>query len=115
MSTSGRDNVRRSQVFDKFFVYAIELAPEAAKHARDRALVQRGAKVYYVGQTAHSDQQRLLDHLRGGQTSNTAVRDHARQIVGHEGPFTSRSEAERQERAWARRIRTLGHVVLGGH
>jgi hypothetical protein len=42
------------------------------------------------------------------------VRDHARQLVGHVGPFSTRDEAERQERAWAKRIRRLGHVAFGG-
>lgn len=98
-----------------YYVYAIELNPAAAKRAQDRALVAKGAHCYYVGQTAHSDAQRLRDHLAGGYASATVVREHARQLVGHVGPFATRDEAERQERAWAKRIRRLGHVAFGGH
>lgn len=98
-----------------YYVYAIELDPAAARRAQDRALVAKGARCYYVGQTAHSDTRRLQDHLAGGWASATVVREHARQLVGHVGPFATRDEAEQQERAWAKKIRRLGHVAFGGH
>jgi len=99
----------------RYYVYAVELSPAAAQRHADRALVRRGARVYYVGHTAHTTANRLANHLWGGHTSNGAVHRHARGVVGHVGPFRSRDEAERQERRWARRIRRLGHVVIGGH
>lgn len=95
-----------------YYVYAILLDPLAAHRQRDVALVRAGARVYYVGQTAHTDKERLMDHLRGGRTSNTAVRDHAVRLVGHKGPYGSRDAAEDGERREARRLRGLGHVVI---
>jgi len=98
----------------RYFVYAVQLAPEAARRADHRRLVDDGADVYYVGQTGKSDAARLLDHLCGGNSSSSAVRRWARRLAGHEGPFATREEAEAQERRWAAKIRAWGHVVLGG-
>jgi len=99
----------------RYYVYAVQLDPAAARHAADQALVRQGADVYYVGQTGLDDTRRLQAHFRGGGKSNGSVRRWARRVAGHVGPFTTRTEAERRERAWARRIRKLGHVVIGGH
>lgn len=98
-----------------FYVYAVELAPAAARRAEDVEAVRKGAQIFYVGQTAHAVAQRLADHLAGGWASNHAVLRHALRVVGHRGPFRTRDAAEREERAEARRIRGLGHVVVGGH
>jgi len=102
-------------VTHRYHVYAVELSPQAAKRARDRRLVKLGAKVYYVGQTGVSDAQRLARHMAGGGFSNGHVRRYAHRLVGHVGPFSTRDQAERQERLWTRRIEKLGHVVIGGH
>lgn len=99
----------------RYFVYAVELSPAAARREQDRAQVRRGACIYYVGQTAHSTPERLAHHLSGDYSANGQVHRFARRVVGHVGPFRTRNEAERQERRWARRIRQLGHVVVGGH
>ena len=99
----------------RFFVYAVELHPSAAKSRRDVEADRAGAHVYYVGQTGVSVPGRLATHLQGGHGSHHAVLRYARTLVGHEGPYRTRERAERAEREEARRIRGLGHVVLGGH
>ena len=98
----------------RYYVYAVQLAPEAARTAAHRRAIAGGAHAYYVGQTGVSSGGRLLAHLRGGRGTSRVVRDHAVRLVGRDGPFRSRREAEEVERRWADLLRRVGHVVFGG-
>ncbi len=97
-----------------YYVYIVQLAPEGARTGAHRRAVAGGARIYYVGQTAVGDEARVLHHLRGGRGTTRAVQRYAIKLIGHDGPYESRPEAEKAERHWAETLRQAGHVVLGG-
>ncbi len=76
------------------------------------------AGTLYVGQTAHTPEQRLQNHLTGHRASRI-VRQHGGHLrpdlYEHLGPYDDREHAEKVERILAEVLSSWGFVVYGGH
>lgn len=72
----------------------------------------------YVGQTAHTPEQRLAQHKAGGKlAARKAHRYGVRlryDLMKGIGPFSSRSQAEEAEKAVAAALERRGHRVFWG-
>ena len=94
-----------------YSVYIIELSRACTKNACALAPL-------YVGQTAHTPEQRFAQHKAGGRlAAGKAHRYGVRlryDLMKGIGPFTSRSEAERAEKAVAEALERRGHRVFWG-
>lgn len=93
-----------------YSVYVIELARTCTKKPCALAPV-------YVGQTAHTPEQRFAQHKAGGKLAagkpyRYGVR--LRYDLMKIGPFATRAEAEQGEKAVAQALETRGHRVFWG-
>lgn len=95
----------------RYYVYVIES-------------IQGGERVLYVGQSAHKPALRLLQHKRGaayckGCTKRSYAKGQQMRLVPefYKGIPTirSRQQAEKVERILARKLRSFGFTVEGGH
>jgi len=92
-------------------VYIIELSRECTK--RPCALAP-----LYVGQTAHTPEQRFEQHKAGGMLA--AGKAHKFGVrLRHDlmkgiGPFSTRKEAEAAEKTVANALKKRGHLVFWG-
>lgn len=98
----------------RYYVYAISLSPRSVKRHPQLDEVLAGAPVVYVGQSAHDPKMRFREHLRGGMFTSSVVTKYGQQLVGYEGPFKTRKEAEREERRLAHSLRYRGFVIYSG-
>lgn len=94
-----------------YSVYIIELSRACTKKACALAPL-------YVGQTAHTPEQRFAQHKAGGRlAAGKAHRYGVRlryDLMKGIGPFTSRSGAERAEKEVAEALERRGHRVFWG-
>ena len=94
-----------------YSVYVIELSRACVRTPCALAPV-------YVGQTAHTPEERFAQHKAGGRLS--AAKPHRFGVrLRHDlmkgiGPFASRAEAERAEQAVAEALERRGHRVFWG-
>ena len=94
-----------------YSVYVIELSRACVRTPCALAPV-------YVGQTAHTPEERFAQHKAGGRLS--AAKPHRFGVrLRHDlmkgiGPFASRAEAERAEKAVAEALERRGHRVFWG-
>ena len=103
---------------DVFQVYVVELTDEACKRT-DCASKKTGKPHVYVGETKKTPEERLADHLAGGFTSASVVREYgvgllpdlyrAMRLCG------SRKASQAAEARLAARLQKRGHCVFGGH
>lgn len=86
--------------------------------------IRNGKHVLYVGQSAHPPSVRLKQHLHGaryckGCTKRSYVKGTSMKLMPqfYKGipPIRSRKRAEQVERILARKLRSLGFTVEGGH
>jgi hypothetical protein len=100
-----------------YSVYVIELRPDvmdrkafAGKNAERRA----DKPCVYVGQTAHTPEERFAQHLAGVKSSRI-VREHGvrlrPRLCANVGPFETRAESERAEMKLAEKLRRRGFAV----
>ena len=94
-----------------YSIYIIELA-------RDCTRTPCALAPLYVGQTAHTPEQRFAQHKAGGRlAAGKAHRYGVRlryDLMKGIGPFRTRSEAERAEKAVAEALERRGHRVFWG-
>ena len=94
-----------------YTVYVIELARTCTRKPCALAPV-------YVGQTAHSPEQRFEQHKAGGKLAAGKPHRYGRRLrydlMKGIGPFGSRAEAERAEKAVAEALERRGHRVFWG-
>ena len=95
----------------QFSIYVIELSRDCVAQPCALAPV-------YVGQTAHTPEQRFAQHKAGGMlAAPKAHRFGVRlrlDLMKGIGPFATRNEAERAERALAEALERRGHRVFWG-
>jgi len=94
-----------------YCVYIIELSRDCTKTPCALAPL-------YVGQTAHTPEERFAQHKAGGMlAAGKAHRYGVRlryDLMKGLGPFTTRSDAEQAERAVAAALKRRGHRVFWG-
>lgn len=94
-----------------YTVYVIELSRACTKKPCALAPL-------YVGQTAHSPEQRFDQHKAGGKLAAAKPYRYGRRLrydlMKGIGPFASRAEAERAEKAVAEALEKRGHRVFWG-
>lgn len=94
-----------------YHVYIIQLSRDCLRRPRALAPV-------YVGQTAHTPEHRFLQHKAGGKLS--AGKPHRfgvrlrYDLMKGIGPFPTRKDAEKAERAVAKALQKRGHRVFWG-
>jgi hypothetical protein len=101
----------RATTAGQFHVYVVELRQEAARRSTQLPPV-------YVGQTAHSPEQRFADHLRGYKASRKVHRYGARlrpDLSAGWRPYSTRDEAVAAEARLAKELSAVGYEVFGGH
>ena len=95
----------------RYYVYVIES-------------IRNGKRILYVGQSAHTPAQRLLQHKRGaiycdGCTGRSYAKGARMRLVPEFykkiPPIRTRARAEKIERMIARKLRSYGFNVEGGH
>ena len=94
----------------RYTVYVIELSRTCTRKPCALAPL-------YVGQTAHTAEQRFAQHIAGGKLA--AGKPHRygvrlRYDLMKQVPLASRKEAERAEKALAEALERRGHVVFWG-
>jgi len=94
-----------------YSVYVIELARSCVREPCALAPV-------YVGQTAHTPEERFEQHKAGGMLAASTAHKYGvrlrRDLMKGIGPFASRAEAEHAERAVAEALERRGHRVFWG-
>lgn len=94
-----------------YSVYIIELSRACTKKPCALAPL-------YVGQTAHTPEQRFEQHKAGGKLAAWKPYQYGRRLrydlMKGIGPFASRTEAERAEKAVAEALEKRGHRVFWG-
>lgn len=93
-----------------YTVYVIELSRACTSKPCALAPV-------YVGQTAHSPEQRFEQHKAGGKLAAAKPYRYGKRLrydLMKIGPFTSRKEAEQAEKAVAAALEKRGHRVFWG-
>ena len=94
-----------------YTVYVIELSRACTKKPCALAPL-------YVGQTAHSPERRFEQHKAGGKLAAGKPHRYGRRLrydlMKGIGPFASRTEAERAEKAVAEALEKRGHYVFWG-
>jgi hypothetical protein len=94
-----------------YSIYVIELSRECVTEACALAPV-------YVGQTAHTPEERFAQHKAGGRLSAAKPRRFGTRLrydlMKGIGPFATRDEAEAAERAVAEALERRGHRVFWG-
>ena len=94
-----------------YFIYIIELSRACTKHPCALAPL-------YVGQTAHTPEQRFAQHKAGGKLA--AGKPHKfglrlrLDLMTGIGPFSTRKQAEAAEKAVADALEKRGHIVFWG-
>jgi hypothetical protein len=94
-----------------YSVYIIELSRACTKKSCALAPL-------YVGQTAHTPEERFDQHRAGGKLA--ASKPHKfgvrlrLDLMHGIGPYATRKEAERAEQAVAEALKRRGHVVFWG-
>ena len=106
-----RSPARRKQSSRVYHVYVIELARACVREPCALAPV-------YVGQTAHTPEERFAQHKEGGRLAAGAphrfgVRLRPDLMEGV-GPFRTRAEAEAAEQALAEALQRQGRRVFWG-
>ncbi len=95
----------------QYHIYVIELS-------RDCTSVPCAYAPLYVGQTAHTPEERFDQHKAGGRLA--AGKPHRYgvklryDLMAGIGPFTTRTDAEAAEQALAQALEARGHVVFWG-
>jgi predicted GIY-YIG superfamily endonuclease len=94
-----------------YSVYVIELSRACTRKPCALAPV-------YVGQTAHTPEQRFEQHKAGGKLAATKAHRYGRRLrydlMKGIGPFASRQAAEQAEKAVAEALEKRGHRVFWG-
>ena len=94
-----------------YSVYVIELSRACTRTPCALAPV-------YVGQTAHSPEQRFEQHKAGGKLAAGKAHRYGRRLrydlMKGVGPFASRKAAEQAEKAVAEALEKRGHRVFWG-
>lgn len=103
-----------------YSLYVIELRPEVLAEPRfaKRNPDRRADKpCVYVGQTSYTPEERFAQHAAGHKSNKFAhqygVRLRSR-LTANRGPFETRVEAEKAEKALAERLRARGYAVWSG-
>lgn len=99
--------------------YVIELDPAVCDSPGSTcAGSQEDHEAVYVGQTAHTPEERFQQH-KAGEHSAWSVREFGRRLrpdlAGRGEELPTREAAIRRERSIARRLRSKGYCVYGGH
>jgi predicted GIY-YIG superfamily endonuclease len=103
--------VRAARRKPSYTVYIIELS---------RACTRRPCALapLYVGQTAHTPEQRFEQHKAGGKLAAGKPYRYGRRLrydlMKGIGPFASRAAAEQAEKAVAEALEKRGHLVYWG-
>ena len=103
-----------------YSLYVIELRPEVLDEPRfaKRNPDRRADKpCVYVGQTACTPEQRFAQHKAGLKSNKYAHEYGVRlrpRLTANRGPFATRTEAEKAEKALAERLRVRGYAVWCG-
>jgi predicted GIY-YIG superfamily endonuclease len=103
--------VRSARRKPSYTVYIIELS---------RACTRRPCALapLYVGQTAHTPEQRFEQHKAGGKLAAGTPYRYGRRLrydlMKGIGPFASRAAAEQAEKAVAEALEKRGHLVYWG-
>jgi len=111
MSAIRRASTRSNRSPRTYSVYVIELSRQCVNEPCALAPV-------YVGQTAHTPEQRFEQHKAGGKLA--AGKPHRfgvrlrYDLMKGVGPFSSRKEAEAAEQAVAEALTKRGHRVFWG-
>jgi hypothetical protein len=101
----------RKQLARTYSIYVIELSRTCTRKPCALAPL-------YVGQTAHTPEERFAQHKAGGRLA--AGKPHRfgirlrYDLMKGIGPFASRAEAERAEKAVAEALERRGHRVFWG-
>ena len=94
-----------------YSIYIIELSRACTKEACSLAPL-------YVGQTAHTPEQRFAQHKAGGKLAATKAREFGVKLrldlMKGIGPFSTRKEAEAAEKKVAEALERRGHRVFWG-
>ena len=94
-----------------YFIYIVELSRDCTKQACALAPL-------YVGQTAHTPEQRLAQHKAGGKLAANKVHKFGIKLrvdlMKGIGPYATRKEAEAAEKAVAEALQKRGHLVFWG-
>jgi hypothetical protein len=94
-----------------YSIYIIELSRACTKHPCALAPL-------YVGQTAHTPEQRFAQHKAGGKLA--AGKPHKfglrlrLDLMNGIGPFSTRKQAESAEKGVAEALERRGHLVFWG-
>jgi hypothetical protein len=103
--------VSRASVRRRYSIYIIELSRECVTEPCALAPV-------YVGQTAHTPEERFAQHKAGGKLAARKAQQFGvrlRYDLMHGiGPFPSRKQAEAAEKAVAAALEKRGHRVFWG-
>jgi hypothetical protein len=94
-----------------YSVYIIELSRACTKHPCALAPL-------YVGQTAHTPEERLSQHKAGGKLAASKAHQFGIRLrldlMKGIGPFSTRKQAEAAEKAVAEALERRGHLVFWG-
>lgn len=94
-----------------YSIYIIELARTCLRQPSAYAPL-------YVGQTAHAPEHRFSQHMAGGKLAAGKAHKFGLRLrydlMKGIGPFSSRTEAERAEKAVAEALKSRGHRVFWG-
>ena len=94
-----------------YSIYIIELSRACTKHPCVFAPL-------YVGQTAHSPEERFAQHKAGGKLAASKAYKFGVKLrldlMNGIGPFSTRKEAEAAEKAVAEALERRGHRVFWG-
>jgi hypothetical protein len=99
-----------------FHLYVVELDPTLC--IKRGCLSRNGRPPIYVGQSANPPETRFRQH-KDGYKASRFVRDFGVRLLPrlckNHGPFASRVDAIEAEAKLARRLKSLGYCVFGGH
>lgn len=96
-------------------MYVVELRDEARLKAPVKE--RRDGPCVYVGETALAPEERFTRHKEGGRVASRIVRDHGMQLrpdLVDRGPFLTRANAAKAEKALGDKLRRRGFTVFGG-
>lgn len=99
-----------------YHLYVVEL--DRALCVKRGCLARNGKPPVYVGQSAHTPEDRFKQH-KAGYKSSRFVREFGVQLLPRlyrkAGPFSSRADAIVGELRLARQLEDSGYCVFGGH